>query len=373
MALQTVAHASNPVQAHTFLWTIENFAKITDSFWGPSFNLISKGLNRFRFDLSVQEYDQNFTNYTLEVNLSIQDEDKMVNQTRSSYGTSVPSTGYQTFNLECDVILCTMNGINITSAKTVFAKVSKNTSLKRRVLFTFFRKMAQKSEFFAFREDNKLIDLCDDKLILKATFSVSGHDTGSSISSSALTNSQLSHVELVKNLKTMFESGPAHDLTFSVGGRSIPVHKAVVCRRSPVFGKMLEHDMVEKRSTNIAIEDAEFSTFNNFLLFLYTGEIAEKDWESVLGIYSLADKYQVDSLRKECSSILSGGLAVSSFCRILVIADLHNDLDLMDASKVFFRGNFSQVIQIGEWAQLVESKPELASTVLGFIKEPSTT
>ncbi|KAG8176953.1 hypothetical protein JTE90_015419 [Oedothorax gibbosus] len=315
MAFQTVAHTPNPVQAHTFLWTIENFAKITDSLVGPSFELFPSGLKRFKFDLNVQQYDQNFTNnYTLEVNLNIQDEDQME-----------------------------------------------------------ARKTAQKSEFFAFHEDNKLIDLCDDKLILKATFSASGHDTGSSLSSSTVTKSQLSHVELVKNFKTMFESGPAHDLTFSVGEGSIPVHKAIVCRRSPVFCKMLEHDMVEKLSTNIAIEDAEYSTFNNFLLFLYTGEIAEKDWESVLGIYSLAEKYQVDSLRKECSAILSGSLAVSSICRILVLADLHDDLDLMDASKVFFRDNFSRVIQTGEWDQLVESKPELASTVLGSIKEPSST
>lgn len=75
----------------------------------------------------------------------------------------------------------------------------------------------------------------------------------------------------------------------------------------------------------------------------------------------MADKYEVESLCKECSEILTESLAVSSVCRVLELADLQGNEKLMKNVQVFFRGNFTRVIETSKWAKIVDTNPRLAS------------
>lgn len=245
MAFQTISHTCNPVHVHAFSWTIENVSRITEPLTGPSFSPIPNCSDVFRFDLSI---DYTFvSDYPLKLFLYIQAKDR-------------------TFNFSCDVSLCDGNDKIMTCDKIQLKKLVKNASWGNKVLFTYLKKTTEESEFF---------DLPDDKLIVKARFSLSGYDTNSDISSSKVTPSRVRHEELSKDLKTMFESGFAHDVTFSVGEKTIPAHRAIVCSRSPVFAKMLEHDMLGKKSNNIVIKDADFAVFNYFMIFLYTGSLGK--------------------------------------------------------------------------------------------------
>lgn len=113
-----------------------------------------------------------------------------------------------------------------------------------------------------------LLELPEDKLILKAKLYLAGSDIVPNLCSPTVTNSPLGHTELLKDIMTMLESGFAHDVTFSLGGKTIPALTAVLCCRSPVYAKMLQHDMLEKSSIKVVIRDIDFEIFNSLLLFL---------------------------------------------------------------------------------------------------------
>lgn len=63
------------------------------------------------------------------------------------------------------------------------------------------------------------------------------------------------------------------DFEFLVGDRVFPAHKGVVAARSPVFARMLKSDMLESRTHQVIIEDIEATIFEEFLYFLYTGQL----------------------------------------------------------------------------------------------------
>lgn len=63
------------------------------------------------------------------------------------------------------------------------------------------------------------------------------------------------------------------DFEFLVGDRIFPAHRGIVAARSPVFAAMFKADMVESRTQRVIIEDIESSVFEEFLYFLYTGQL----------------------------------------------------------------------------------------------------
>lgn len=63
------------------------------------------------------------------------------------------------------------------------------------------------------------------------------------------------------------------DFEFVIGDLIFPAHKGIVAARSPVFSAMFKADMIESRTQQVVIEDIEPSIFEEFLYFLYTGQL----------------------------------------------------------------------------------------------------
>ena len=92
------------------------------------------------------------------------------------------------------------------------------------------------------------------------------------------------------------------DVVFQVGDSTFPAHKFVMVARSSVFRAMFEADMKEARTGRVQIVDATPDIFEQFLQFLYTGQLA-KPASKHLGY--LAEKYDVKTLSSLCPSIVA--------------------------------------------------------------------
>lgn len=329
-----VAITCNPIHVCEFSWTIENISRIPLKVNGPSFSPIPNRLEKFRFQLLCNVSE---TEISVRVYLIIGVED-------------------YTFNFLCDVKLCNADDAILNTAKCQSGTVKEEFNSE--VTNASWNKTPEELEF---------VYLPKDKMVLKAKFSISGYDIIPVICSSTITHSRVSHGELSKDLKTMFKCGYAHDVAFSVRGEKIRAHKAVLRSRSPRFAKMFESDIPEKRTVKV-IEFTDVSDFSALLLFLYTGEIENTYWESVVSLYHVADEYEVASLRNECSRILADSLTIASVCRILDVADYLKDAELKETAKIFLRKHFSRVVVTSEWSEMVVNDPQLASEVLGSIK-----
>ena len=127
--------------------------------------------------------------------------------------------------------------------------------------------------------------------------------------------------DLVDCLRNIFLKSEDCDVTFTVNGKNIGSHRTILSARSKVFKKMLFGDMKEAQDKrhSIVIEDTNFETFKQFLLFLYTDEV-EITAEHVFYLVHLAKKYDIEKLVKRCENYL-GDEKVWDMANIFSIID----------------------------------------------------
>ena len=99
------------------------------------------------------------------------------------------------------------------------------------------------------------------------------------------------------------------DFVFLVEFTSFPAHRSLLAARSSVFfAAMLNSGLEEARTGQVQINDTDPETFALFLRFLYVGELEDEEEETVVSgpmkmkLFTLADKYQVETLMKICQT-----------------------------------------------------------------------
>jgi len=88
------------------------------------------------------------------------------------------------------------------------------------------------------------------------------------------------------------------DVELLVGDQSFAAHRFILSARSPVFAAMFNSGMAEAQTGQVRIDDVEPNIFRIFLEFLYIGSL--KSFEENEQLFTLADKYQVETLMTLC-------------------------------------------------------------------------
>ncbi|GBM23450.1 hypothetical protein AVEN_181568-1 [Araneus ventricosus] len=122
----------------------------------------------------------------------------------------------------------------------------------------------------------------------------------------------------------------------------------ILCDRSPVFKTMLTKDTRETTSKTVFIEDLDADTVRRLVLYMYADAIHDYQWENIMNLYFTSDKYEVLSLKQKCSSFFKENLCFSNICKALVLADLHQDKQLMSALIDFISKYDSEVFALEE-------------------------
>ncbi|GBN66900.1 TD and POZ domain-containing protein 5 [Araneus ventricosus] len=162
------------------------------------------------------------------------------------------------------------------------------------------------------------------------------------------------------DLKDIYNSKFLTDVELKTKTNSFPAHKNVLCARSPVFKVMMSNDMKEKNSDFIQVDDLEDGTAQQLLLFLYSDNLEDLQWETATKLYYAADKYQIEKLRLICSSFLIDNLTTSTATELLLLADTHSDSDLRKFVEDFILDHDEQVFGSEKWERLMEVNPQLA-------------
>lgn len=114
----------------------------------------------------------------------------------------------------------------------------------------------------------------------------------------------------------------------------IPVHKAILASRSPVFEAMFSYSMAESENNEVKIIDINISTVRDMLTYMYTGKIEDLNTRSI-NLLEAADKYQLSELKEICEETLSANLSVDNSLECLLMADLHNASELKTSAVKF--------------------------------------
>ncbi|GFY58073.1 hypothetical protein TNIN_384561 [Trichonephila inaurata madagascariensis] len=98
---------------------------------------------------------------------------------------------------------------------------------------------------------------------------------------------------LKENLKSSYKENLLCDTKLKTKTGSFPAHKNILSARSPVFKAMFTHDMKEKNSECVDIEDLDDETVQRLLLYIYTTTLQDLRWDSACNLYAAADKYEI--------------------------------------------------------------------------------
>ncbi|XP_015906181.2 BTB and MATH domain-containing protein 42 isoform X1 [Parasteatoda tepidariorum] len=165
-------------------------------------------------------------------------------------------------------------------------------------------------------------------------------------------------------LLQMFTEKQFNFVTLCTPNKKFFLHKAVLCAKSPVFKAMFDKNMIENEYNSVDIDDIDTETMTSFIKFLHFEPIGDLSQESAVLLYYAADKYQIDSLKKKCVSILAEGLSVENVCDIFVLADSHQDKELMSYAQEYFCKNSKFIFLSQHWKDLIMSHPELIAEIL---------
>lgn len=168
-------------------------------------------------------------------------------------------------------------------------------------------------------------------------------------------------------LVSLYNEKTLCDFELRVGDETIPVHKAVLGARSPVFCRMLSNNMIEKQSNRADIPDLDYDTVKRMLHYMYNDSIEDLQWEYMTKLYTAADKYGIQSLKQKCSSFLLSNLCVSNVCEALELADLHQDNSLKSTAMEYIYSNDKNILLSNDWMQLNKRKGLLTAEVMHWM------
>ncbi|KAL6843299.1 hypothetical protein ACP4OV_027012 [Aristida adscensionis] len=179
--------------------------------------------------------------------------------------------------------------------------------------------------------------------------------------------------DLTEHFGKLLREEEGADITFSVGGKTFPAHKAVLGARSPVFRAQLFGQMKEGTAKRVTLEDMQPEVFEALLHFIYTDTLP--DWEDLGNddyceinklLLVAADRYAMDRLKLLCANALVEYLDVETAASTLALADQHNCERLKDVCIEFMAssGEMDAVVATQGYAKLKRTCPAILVDVL---------
>lgn len=154
------------------------------------------------------------------------------------------------------------------------------------------------------------------------------------------------------------------DVSFSVDGDKIPVHKNILCARSSYFRGMFTSGLKESAEHLITIKDVDKAMFKELLRYIYCGFINEQVLhDHTIEILAIADKFDVEGLRNKCESLLVQRVTKSNAASILQAADMYHALKLKKKVLAVVTEHFMEIIATDAWKELCVHTPHLVAEI----------
>ncbi|KAK6939886.1 BTB/POZ domain [Dillenia turbinata] len=105
-------------------------------------------------------------------------------------------------------------------------------------------------------------------------------------------------------LSRMLDEEIYADVTINTADGTLRAHRAVLSANSPVFQSMFLHNLKEKESSTINIEDMSVESCMALLSYLYGNLKQEEFWKHRLVLLGAANKYDITDLKQFCEESL---------------------------------------------------------------------
>ena len=175
---------------------------------------------------------------------------------------------------------------------------------------------------------------------------------------------------MVNDFGKLFLDSNTSDIVLICKGEEINAHRLVLGARSPVFHAMLQSKMMESKSREIKIDDADNDVLKEMLRYMYTAKVEDK-FDKFRELLVVADKYQVLELVKYCGTKLVDTLNNDNAFQMGNFAETHNAEELMNESIQFIMNNLPDSLN-QDWRNQIKDSPKMTQQMLQNLFEDYT-
>ncbi|KAJ1269230.1 hypothetical protein BS78_07G194800 [Paspalum vaginatum] len=170
------------------------------------------------------------------------------------------------------------------------------------------------------------------------------------------------------------DDGDGSDVSFSVGGETFRLHRAVLAASSPVFRALLFGSMAEATMDRVTLHDIQPAAFRVLLRFVYTDALpADTELERssspssvaelLRHLVAVADMYDVDGLKLACSQKLCDHVSPETVGAVLACAESHDCPELKKRCIDFYVDNFRDLVLNDEYLRLLQRFPSIVHEI----------
>lgn len=170
---------------------------------------------------------------------------------------------------------------------------------------------------------------------------------GVSIWPSEETMRHLATQSTLKGLSRLLNESLLTDITINTADRKLQAHRAILSASSPVFHSMFLHDLKEKESSSVDIEDMTSESCTALLSYMY-GTISQDDfWKHRLALLGAANKYDMADLKDACEESLLEDINLGNVLERLQEAWLYQ-LDKLKKGCLAYLLDFGKIYDVRE-------------------------
>uniref|UniRef100_W5N0R3 Kelch-like family member 7 n=1 Tax=Lepisosteus oculatus TaxID=7918 RepID=W5N0R3_LEPOC len=141
------------------------------------------------------------------------------------------------------------------------------------------------------------------------------------------------------------------DVVLVVQDREIPGHRVVLAAASHFFSLMFTSNMLESKSFEVELKDAEPDIIEQLVEFAYTARISVNS-NNVQSLLDAANQYQIEPVKKMCVEYLKEQVDASNCLGISVLAECLDCPELKTTADDFIHQHFTEVYKTDEFLQL---------------------
>ncbi|GIX85978.1 TD and POZ domain-containing protein 2 [Caerostris extrusa] len=117
---------------------------------------------------------------------------------------------------------------------------------------------------------------------------------------------------------------------------------------------MFSHDMKENASGFVDINVMDMKTLRLMLMYMYTNTLKRSRWDKCPKLFMAADKYELPSLKGQCSSYILKHITVENACEMLTLADLFEDLDFKSSVQEYIVHHDEELFMTAGWKNIIQ-------------------
>jgi hypothetical protein len=122
----------------------------------------------------------------------------------------------------------------------------------------------------------------------------------------------------------------------------IPVHKAILIQRSPVFKAMFDSNLTESNTNQIQIPDFDVNIIKRMVEFLYKGTFSNLEnisYEDLISLLAIANKYEVICLKDVSARYIASLITIDNVADVRRFAIMYNSTNLLEKCVHFIQIN----------------------------------